>query len=139
LHSEYIGGLVLILAVAGLIGGSWSSFRKFWLRVFVISLLWALGSSTPFYLLVYAIVPGAKYFRAPSSMMYVTMFSIAVFVALGTQRVLERQIGSRYAIGWLIAAGVVAVLGTSGALTNVARVVASSFDPSGQRDTMVSS
>ena len=139
LHSEYIGGLVLILAVAGLIGGSWSSFRKFWLGVFVVSLLWALGSSTPFYHLVYAVVPGAKYFRAPSTMMYVTMFSIAVFVALGTERVLARQIGSRYAIGWLIAAGVVAVLGTSGALTNVARVVASSFDPSGQRDTMVSS
>ena len=139
LHSEYIGGLVLILAVAGLIGGSWSSFRKFWLGVFVVSLLWALGSSTPFYHLVYAIVPGAKYFRAPSTMMYVTMFSIAVFVALGTERVLARQVGSRYAIGWLIAAGVVAVLGTSGALTNVARVVASSFDPSGQRDTMVSS
>ena len=139
LHSEYIGRLVLILAVAGLIGGSWSSFRKFWLGVFVVSLLWALGSSTPFYHLVYAVVPGAKYFRAPSTMMYVTMFSIAVFVALGTERVLARQIGSRYAIGWLIAAGVVAILGTSGALTNVARVVASSFDPSGQRDTMVSS
>jgi hypothetical protein len=139
LHSEYIGGIVLMLAVAGLIGGSWSSFRKFWLGIFVVSLLWALGSSTPFYHLVYAIVPGAKYFRAPSTMMYVTMFSVAVFVALGTERVLARQVGKRYAIGWLIAAGVVAVLGTSGALTNVARVVASSFDPSGQRDTMVSS
>ena len=139
LHSEYIGGVVFMLAVAGLIAGSWSSFRKFWLGVFVVSLFWALGSSTPFYHLVYAIVPGAKYFRAPSTMMYVTMFSVAVFVALGTERVLARQVGKRYAIGWLIAAGVVALLGTSGALTNVARVVASSFDPSGQRDTMVSS
>jgi hypothetical protein len=89
--------------------------------------------------LVYAIVPGATYFRAPSTMMYVTMFSVAVFAALGTERVLARQIGSRYAIGWLIAAGLVAVLGTSAALTNVARVVASSFDPSGQRDGLISS
>jgi hypothetical protein len=88
---------------------------------------------------VYAIVPGAKYFRAPSTMMYVTMFSVAVFVALGTERVLAREMGKRYAIGWLIAAGVVAILGTSGALTNVARVVASSFDQTGRRDTMVSS
>ena len=139
LHSEYIGGIVLMLAVAGLIGGKWSSFRKFWLGVFIVSLLWALGSSTPFYHLVYAIVPGAKYFRAPSTMMYVTMFSVAVFVALGTERVLAREMGKRYAIGWLIAAGVVAILGTSGALTNVARVVASSFDQTGRRDTMVSS
>jgi hypothetical protein len=137
LHSEYIGGIIFILAVAGLIGGKWSSFRKFWLGVFIISLLWALGASTPFYRLVYAIVPGAKFFRAPSTMMYVTMFCVAVFVALGTERVLARQLSSRYAIGWLIAAGVVALLGTSGAFTNVARVVASSFDPSGQRDAMI--
>lgn len=138
LHSEYVGGTVFVLALAGVIGGSWSSFRKFWLGVLVVSLLWALGSSTPFYHLVYAIVPGSKFFRAPSTMMYVTMLSLAVFAALGTDRVLARQVGTRYAIGWLIAAAVIALLGTSGALTNAAHVVANSFDTTGQRDQIVS-
>jgi hypothetical protein len=138
LHSEYVGGAVFVLALAGVIGGSWSSFRKFWLGVFVVSLLWALGSSTPFYHLVFAIVPGTPYFRAPSTMMYVTMFALAVFAGLGVERVLQRQVGSRYAIGWLIAAVIVALLGTSGALTNVARVVANSFDQSGRADQLIS-
>ena len=139
LHSEYVGGAVFLLAVAGVIGGSWRSFRWFWLGAFIVSLLWALGGSTPFYHIVYAIVPGTKFFRAPSTIMYVTMFCVAVFAALGTERILARQISSRYAIGGLIAAGVIALLGTSGALTNAAQVVANSFDQTGQREQMVTS
>ena len=53
----------------------------FWVAVFAVSLLWALGGSTPFYRLIYAVVPGTPYFRAPSTMMYVSMFSVAVLAA----------------------------------------------------------
>ena len=138
LHSEYVSGGVFLVALAGMLGGGGRSFRRFWLGVLVISLLWALGSSTPFYHLVYAVVPGSKFFRAPSTMMYVTMFAVAVFAALGTERILTRRISSAYSVGWLIAAAGVALLGTSGVLTNVAHVVVNSFDSTGQRDTLVS-
>ena len=33
----------------------------------VVALLWALGGSTPFFHIVYALVPGTKFFRAPST------------------------------------------------------------------------
>jgi hypothetical protein len=113
-HSEYPGVVVLVLAGAGLAAGSSLTlggrrFRWFWIGTFAVSLLWALGGSTPFYRLIYELVPGTKFFRAPSTMMYVTMFSIAVFTALGTERVLKNApaVSKRFLIGW--AAGIVAL------------------------------
>src|SRR5687768_1063638 len=103
LHSEYAGVAVLILAGAGMFAPQVRrNFRWFWLGTFVVSLLWTLGGFTPFYRLIYAIVPGAKFFRAPSTMMYVTMFSLAVFAALGTERVVSAasSISKRFIIAW---------------------------------------
>jgi len=134
LHSEYAGAAVVMLAVAAAGGERLRSLRWFWIGAFVVSLLWTLGGSTPFYHIVYAIVPGTKFFRAPSTMMYVTMFSVAVLAGMGAQHVLERRTGSRYLIAWLAVAGVLTLLATSGGFTNLARSIATSFDPSGQRD-----
>ena len=126
-HSEYFGAAALFLAVAGVFradraGGR--GFARFWSGAFVVSLLWTLGGSTPFYRLVYALVPGTSYFRAPSTMMYVTMFAVAVLAALGTERLLAARIGRRYIVGSLVAAGLVALLATAGGLTNLATGVA---------------
>jgi hypothetical protein len=124
LHSEYAGAAVIVLATAA-VGGQWlRGVRRFWSVVFIVSLLWALGGSTPFYRIVYALVPGTKFFRAPSTMMYVSMFSVAVLAAIGVEKVLARRVGSRFVIGWAVAGGVVALLGTSGGLTNLARTIA---------------
>ena len=46
-----------------------------------MTLLWALGDSTPFFGLVYAVVPGTRFFRAPSTMFYVTTFAVAMMAA----------------------------------------------------------
>jgi hypothetical protein len=103
LHSEYAGVAVLILAGAGMFAPQFRrGFRWFWLGTFVVSLLWAMGGFTPFYRLVYVLVPGTKFFRAPSTMMYVTMFSLAVFAALGTERVMRAaaSIPKRFVLAW---------------------------------------
>jgi hypothetical protein len=126
-HSEYFGAAALVLAAAGLLwadrrGGR--SFLWFWGGVFVVSLLWTLGGFTPFYKLVYAIVPGTRFFRAPSTMMFVPMFSVAVFAALGTERLLSSRVGSRFIVGALAAAGFVALLASSGGLSNLAMTLA---------------
>ncbi|HEU5173755.1 MAG TPA: hypothetical protein VFT96_03300, partial [Gemmatimonadaceae bacterium] len=126
-HSEYFGAAALFLAVAG---AFWTNqkgrrgFALFWVGTFIVSLLWTLGGSTPFYRLVYALVPGTTFFRAPSTMMYVTMFSVAVLGALGTERLLAARLSRRYLIGWLVAAGLVALMATAGGLTNLAMSVA---------------
>jgi hypothetical protein len=76
-HSEYIGAAVL--ALVGLAyaraGGVSRKQVWFWTGVLVVATLWALGGYTPFYSIVYAVVPGTKYFRAPSTMLYVVSFA----------------------------------------------------------------
>jgi len=80
-HSEYIGAAALLLAGAAFGGETRKSFRRFWIVTLVVAVLWALGGFTPFYHLVYAIVPGTKFFRAPSTMlMVVTVVGTLIFI-----------------------------------------------------------
>jgi hypothetical protein len=125
LHSEYLGVAVLVLAGAAFgHTGRRRSFTWFWLGTFIVTLLWALGGFTPFYSLVYALVPGTKYFRAPSTILYVVTFAVAVLAAVGTERVLRRDVGPRYAIGWMAAALLVGLIAAAGGWTNVAVTIA---------------
>lgn len=123
LHSEYLGVVVLMLAplAFGTGGEARRAFRRFWLGIAVVALLWALGGSTPFFQLVYALVPGTKFFRAPSTMMFVFAFAIAILAALGTERLLAGKATSKYAIGWIVGAAAVALLTTVGGLTEFAK------------------
>jgi len=127
LHSEYLGVAVLILAVLGFGAVRLTrrrAFARFWLGTMIVALLWALGNSTPFFHLIYAIVPGTKFFRAPSTIIYVVGLAIAVFAALGLERVLAREYTRRFLTGWAVAAGVMLLLGVSGVLTSMATAVA---------------
>jgi hypothetical protein len=126
-HSEYIGVVVLMLAGAGLGAVKTRGFARFWLGAFVIALLWSLGGFTPFYHLVYALVPGSKFFRAPSTFFYIVSFCVAVFAAFGVERIAAAEIGPRYLIGWLVAGVLIAVVAAAGGFTNIGEAIA---DPS---------
>jgi hypothetical protein len=127
LHSEYLGVGVLILAGLG-----WSrrlqpaKRRIMWWATgaLIIATLWALGGHTPFYRIVYAIVPGTKFFRAPSIMLYVVQFCVAVLAALGAERAIKGDVTRRYLAGWGIAALVIAAIASAGGLTSVATSLA---------------
>jgi hypothetical protein len=123
LHSDYVGVVVLILAGAAFIGLRSDPHRKqiiFWSVALLISLLWSLGSSTPFYHIPYAIVPGTKFFRAPATIFFVGTLAIALLACAGAERFLEWRVSRKYLVGWLIAGGVIAVLASVGALTSIA-------------------
>ncbi len=122
-HSEYVGASVLVLALFAFGGGILNRHLKhawFWLGAMIVSLFWAWGGNTPFYQLVYAIVPGTKYFRAPSTILYVVSFSIAVLCAFGTERVLAGRATGRYALAWAVLALIVGVSASTGGLTSLA-------------------
>lgn len=123
-HSEYIGAVVLMLAGAGIGAVKARGFARFWLGVFIIALLWSLGGFTPFYHLVYALVPGSKFFRAPSTIFYIVSFCVALFAAFGVERLAAREITPRYAVGWLIAGVLIAVLAAAGGFTNIGEAIA---------------
>ena len=127
LHSEYLGAAALMLAGAAFGAEERKSFRRFWIGVLVVAVLWALGGYTPFYHLVYAIVPGTKFFRAPSTMLMVVGFATSVLVGLGTERVMHGAVSRRYLLGWLVAGAVVALLATAGAFTSLAQSIAAGF------------
>jgi len=126
LHSEYFG--VVVLMCAGLAFGAAVVSRRmqwFWAGALLLSVLWALGGNTPFYKLVYALVPGTSFFRAPSTMLYIVSFCLSVLAAIGADRVLSGRVArSRllvYLAVWGVFAGVVALLGATGGLTTLAR------------------
>jgi hypothetical protein len=136
LHSEYLGAVVLMLASAAFGGESRKAFRRFWVGTLIVSVLWALGGNTPFYQLIYAIVPGTKFFRAPSTMLMVVAFATSVLAALGTERLLAGAVSRKFIIGWLIGAAAVALLATAGVFTSLAQSIASGF-AGGQLDEMI--
>ena len=127
LHSEYLGAVALMLALLGVVY-AWRpdrrSFGRFWFITFIVGLLWSLGGFTPFYHLVYALVPGTKYFRAPSTMIFVVGLCVAIFAAFGAERLERADVTRQYAVGWLVAAAVVLLLGVTGMLTNIASTIA---------------
>ncbi|HEY9450637.1 MAG TPA: hypothetical protein VIQ60_12875, partial [Gemmatimonadaceae bacterium] len=118
---------VLMLAGAGLGAVRTRGFARFWLGTFIVALLWALGGFTPFYHLVYALVPGSKFFRAPSTIFYIVSFCVALFAAFGVERIAAREVGPRYLVGWLIAGVLIAIIAAAGGFTNVGEAIA---DPS---------
>ncbi|HEY0994891.1 MAG TPA: YfhO family protein [Gemmatimonadaceae bacterium] len=151
-HSEYLGVVVLFLAGlafgwrraaqpvgkgdAGVARGH--SFLWFWVGTAILSLLWMLGGFTPFYDVIYAIVPGTKFFRAPSTIIMVFGLAIATLAALGTERLLTRGVGKGYLIGWGVFGLLMAILASTGALTNFAAGIASGFPFQG-RDQLAES
>lgn len=126
-HSEYLGAGVLFLAALAFGVSAVPARRRllwFWAGVLVVSTLWALGGNTPFYRLVYAIVPGTTYFRAPSTIFFVTTFAVAVLAAFGTERVLAGQVSRRWCFAALGVGGGLALLASVGGLTQIAMSIA---------------
>lgn len=127
LHSEYLGATVLMLAAASLGDPEHRGVRRFWLITGAVTLVWALGGNTPFYHLVYAVVPGTKFFRAPSTIFYITAFAVSVLAALGTARIVAGELSRRFLAGWLIGGAAVALLASVGVFTALAQSIASGF------------
>ena len=107
-HSDYFGVVALVLMGAAFGTSRLKSFKRFWAVCGLVTLVWAYGGHTPFYHLI-MLVPGTTYFRAPSTIIYITAFSVSVLAAIGAERLLRGQVARRYATTWAIAAGVFAL------------------------------
>jgi hypothetical protein len=127
LHSDYIGVIVLMLFGAAFFGLRGDARRKlvwYWTGVIGVTVLWALGSATPFFRIPYYLVPGTKFFRAPDNFLFVGWLGLAMIAGIGLERVAARAVKIKYFLGWAIFALVVAALGITGGLTNVAETMA---------------
>lgn len=77
----YSGSVVLFLAGLALLGDArrW----RFWLGLVLLSLLTALGSNTPFYGLLRALVPGISQLRVPPRSLLLASFGLALLAGTG--------------------------------------------------------
>ncbi|MGQ9707254.1 MAG: YfhO family protein [bacterium] len=113
LHSEYLGILPLIFALIAIFR-SWSKPNtKFFLFTFIVTILMAWGGNTPFYRLLYHLLPGLKQFRGPGMIFFVAGFSISVLAGYGFNYILtqptiaSRKNGFRFL---LYASGILLIL-----------------------------
>ncbi|MBS4016181.1 MAG: YfhO family protein [Candidatus Latescibacteria bacterium] len=85
LHSEYFGIIILVFAVVALFIKFKERRTAFFLGTSIVAALIALGNHTPFFKLVYYVLPGIKRFRGPSMAFYLVAFSVIVIGTIGLQ------------------------------------------------------
>lgn len=120
-HTEYLGVCALILATIGLTQTTRSRLRWAFVGLAAFFLTFALAGATPFFRIWYAILPMISKARAHSMAFYIVAFAVAVWVAFGVERVLQRERPVKGLVAWLVALGVVLLFGLSGAWSNLAR------------------
>jgi hypothetical protein len=86
-NSEYGGVVVLALGIAGLIALK-GDRRRVGLGIMAgVSLLYALGATTPAFRLMYSTIPGLKRFRAPSLATFLALTALTVLAVLLLERI----------------------------------------------------
>ena len=123
LHNEYVGAVVLMLAGLAFGARRWRPLVLFWGIAALVATLVALGGHTPFYRLWY-LLPMMKVVRAPAMVFYVAQLAIAVFAAIGLERLLTEGVRRSYLLAWGAFAVAVVILAGGGALTSIAQSVA---------------
>ena len=89
-NSEYLGVIPIFLAFIGLFFGR----RKeaiFFGCLAAFMFIYALGGSTPLFKLFYYVIPKVKSLRAPSTIMFVTLFSVSLLAGIGLQFIIDKS------------------------------------------------
>jgi len=119
-NSEYGGALVLVLGIAGLAGLKGDRRRWAFGAMALVALLYGLGSGTPFFRLLYSVIPGLKNFRAPSLASFVAVSAITILAAMFLNRTLNdagaetRRLASRALLVGAIFALLIALIALAG-------------------------
>ena len=136
LHSEYLGALVVALAVfawgrdRGGGGGREGEGRSYRALLWALTgiggffLLISLGGHTPFYRLWYEVMPMMKKVRAPGMAFYLVALSASVAAGIGTERLLAGEVPRR--VFWTVfgVLGGMALVGVAGGLQPIAEALA---------------
>jgi len=89
-NSETVGIVPLFMALIAV-----ACYRRkkayFFGGLALFSLIYALGANTPFFKLFYHLIPMVKSLRAPSMIMFLFAFSVAILAGMGVQYILEQK------------------------------------------------
>lgn len=117
LNAESPGPLVLLLAIGGLVLLLRRREVWPWIFLFFFCPLYALGAHTPLLKAAFYAIPGAKFLRAPSIIMFMFSASSAVLAAMFLDSLLGKELSrlqKRILSGLLIALGAALVIFTVG-------------------------
>ena len=110
-NSEYGGALVLVFGITAIAGLKGDRRRWGLGTMAAVAFLYALGSGTPVFRLLYSTVPGLKNFRAPSLATYLAIVALTLLAALLVERALVAgDLRARRAMSIGLAAGASAAL-----------------------------
>jgi hypothetical protein len=113
-HVEYLGAIVLVLAILGI---ALARRRGLFLSLGSIALLFllvAFGGHTPFYRLWYNLMPMMDKVRAAGMAFYLVAFVVCVWAGLGMERLLKGEVNVRslqWGFGTLAVIGAMAAAG----------------------------
>ncbi|HUF35933.1 MAG TPA: hypothetical protein VMN37_08285 [Gemmatimonadales bacterium] len=116
LHTEYLGALVVVLALLGLRDRARTRVVRALGVIAILFLLISLGGHTPFYRLWYEVMPMMKKVRAPGMAFFLVALPVAAFAGFGADRLLRREVSPRALLVPLGGLGVLALLAATGAL-----------------------
>jgi hypothetical protein len=125
LHTEYLGAVVVVLAVLGIGDRSRTRLIRALGAIAILFLLISFGGHTPFYRAWYELMPMMKKVRAPGMAFFLVALPVAVYAGFGADRLLRREGRLRGLVIPLVVIGGVALLGAVGALEGVATTFAS--------------
>jgi len=124
LHTEYLGAVVVVLAVLGIKGGERRHLVRSLGGIALLFLLVAFGGHTPFYRLWYEVMPMMQKVRAPGMAFFLVALPVAAFAGFGAERLSRRQVTLRQLGVPLGVLGVIGLLGAVGALQGIAGLFA---------------
>jgi hypothetical protein len=124
LHTEYLGAVVVVLAVLGLGDRTRRRTVRALGAIALLFLLVAFGGHTPFYYLWYEVMPMMKKVRAPGMAFFLVALPVAAYAGFGMDRLLRRDVSRNALLVPLAVLGGLAVLGAVGVLQAFAVVLA---------------
>lgn len=120
LHSEYLGAVVVALAIIGLVARRRDRAMLTLAVIGGLFLLVSLGGHTPFYHIWYDVVPYIKKVRAPGMAFFLVAFPVAIWAGAGVEELIAKRVSLRRILvifGVMAAFGALAAVGALQALT----------------------
>ncbi|HET9065821.1 MAG TPA: hypothetical protein VFN22_08410 [Gemmatimonadales bacterium] len=123
-HTEYLGAIVVVLAIVGIGGARRRGLFAGLGAIALLFLLVSLAADTPFYKLWYELMPNMKNVRAAGMAFYLVALPVCVWAACGVESLLKGELTRNKLIWPLGVIGGIALLGVIGVLQGVAETLA---------------